>query len=133
MKTLLLSLLAGALVGAGLAVSGMVDPTRVVDFLDVTGDWDPTLAFVMAGAVLVFAAGRLLSRGCCEVPDFPADPISRNLIVGATVFGIGWGLGGFCPGPSLANLGGLRVEAFVFVPAMAAGMFLVQRVFGLDR
>jgi len=124
---------AGLLFGAGLAVSGMTDPTRVVGFLDVTGDWDPTLAFVMGGALLVFGAGHAWLRRTGRLPARGAgDAPSKELVVGSVVFGIGWGLGGFCPGPALAGIGDLRPEALVFVPAMAAGMFLAQRLFGLD-
>jgi len=133
MKTLFLVFIAGALIGAGLALSGMTDPTRVVDFLDITGNWDPTLAFVMGGAILVFGGGRIALRCCFNVPTFDSDPISKSIVIGSAIFGIGWGLGGFCPGPALANLGELRTEALVFVPTMAIGMFLAQRIFKVDQ
>lgn len=132
MRTNLSVLFAGLLFGAGLALSGMTDPQRVIDFLDITGNWDPTLAFVMGGAILVFGGGRLAARCCFEVPSFGSDPISKNIVIGAAIFGIGWGVGGFCPGPGLANVA-MRVEAMVFVPTMVVGMFLAQRVFGLDK
>jgi uncharacterized protein len=129
--------LAGALFGTGLAISGMTDPGRVVGFLDVFGAWDPALLFVMAGAVGVYGLGMLILRRFqnqnLKLPSTASSPIDRRLVIGATIFGIGWGLGGFCPGPSLANLGALRIEALVFVPAMAIGMFLAQRFFGADQ
>ena len=136
MKSLLF-VVAGALFGIGLAISGMTDPARVIGFLDLFGNWDPALLFVMAGAAGVYALGMFLLRnfqiGTLAVCPTGSGPIDRRLIIGEAVFGIGWGLGGFCPGPSLANLGGLRVEALIFVPAMALGMLIVQRAFKVDR
>jgi uncharacterized protein len=133
MKTRCLTFLAGLLFGAGLALSGMTDPVRVIGFLDMAGDWDPTLAFVMGGALLTFAVGSFLVRRKANRECGVCEPVSRNLVVGSVIFGIGWGLGGFCPGPAIANLAELRAEALVFVPMMALGMFLVQRIFGIDR
>lgn len=125
-------ILSGALFGAGLATSGMTDPQRVLDFLDFTGNWDPTLAFVMGGALTVFAVGWtiLKKRGHglfnCQLPDLSADPISKPLIIGSALFGIGWGIGGFCPGPALANLAALRTEAVIFTATMLVGMLIAQ-------
>ncbi|PYK90438.1 MAG: hypothetical protein DMF23_13960 [Verrucomicrobia bacterium] len=132
---LVLFLVAGGLFGTGLAVSGMTDPARVIGFLDIFGAWDPALLFVMAGAVGVYGMGMLILRRFdgVKLPSAAASPIDRQLVIGATIFGIGWGLGGFCPGPALANLGALRIEALLFVPTMAIGMFLAQRFFGADR
>ncbi len=132
---LILILVAGALFGAGLAISGMTDPARVIGFLDVFGHWDPSLLFVMGGAVVVYGLGMLilLRFGNRGLPAASSSPIDRRLVIGAAIFGLGWGLGGFCPGPSLANLGALRIEALVFVPAMAIGMVVAQRLFGSDR
>jgi hypothetical protein len=134
---LVLIFLAGALFGTGLAISGMTDPGRVIGFLDVFGAWDPALLFVMAGAVGVYGLGMLILRRFqnqnLKLPSTASSPINRQLVTGAAIFGVGWGLGGFCPGPALANLGALRFEALVFVPAMAIGMFLAQRFFGADR
>src|SRR5438876_6766048 len=132
---LVLLFLAGGLFGTGLAVSGMTDPARVIGFLDTFGAWDPALLFVMAGAVGVYGMGMLILRRFdgVKLPSAAASPIDRQLVIGATIFGIGWGLGGFCPGPALANLGALRIEALLFVPTMAIGMFLAQRFFGADR
>lgn len=133
--------IAGALFGLGLALSGMTDPTRVVGFLDVTGNWDPALMFVMAGAVGTYGLGMALWRRAAggagwfgtQLPRGNRDPIDGRLIVGALIFGIGWGLGGFCPGPALANLAALRLEALAFVPTMALGMWLARAQFGADR
>ncbi len=134
---LILFLVAGGLFGSGLAVSGMTDPARVIGFLDVFGNWDPALLFVMAGAVSVYGSGMLILRRLgsksLHLPLSGLSPIDRRLVIGAAIFGVGWGLGGFCPGPSLANLGALRVEALVFVPAMTIGMVLAQRFLGADR
>lgn len=129
----------GVLFGAGLVISGMTDPSRVVGFLDVAGSWDPALAFVMGGAVITFALGLFILRGSAAVkayfklPDLSADPVSKRMVIGSAIFGIGWGIGGFCPGPAIANLAAVRIEALVFVPLMMVGMIAAQRVFGLDR
>jgi uncharacterized protein len=135
-------LVAGGLFGAGLALSGMTDPARVIGFLDVFGKWDPALAFVMAGAVATYAVGRMawrkashrdaLQQEGLQLPSTRSEPIDRRLVIGAAIFGVGWGLSGFCPGPALANVGALRIEAFIFVPAMAIGMVVAQQFFGAD-
>jgi len=136
-RSFALIFLAGALFGTGLAVSGMTDPGRVIGFLDVFGAWDPALLFVMAGAVAVYGIGmvvlRLFQNQNLKLPSTGSSSIDRQLVIGAAIFGVGWGLGGFCPGPALANLGALRIEALIFVPAMAMGMFLAQRFFRADR
>lgn len=120
------------LFGAGLAISGMTDPQRVIAFLDVFGAWDPTLMFVMGGALAVFITGYRLLKKSCSLPIDDGEPVSKRLVIGSVLFGIGWGLGGFCPGPGIANLGALHHEAFAFVAAMAAGTIVAQRVFDLD-
>jgi uncharacterized membrane protein YedE/YeeE len=129
-------LIAGGLFGAGLAISGMVDPARVIGFLDVFGKWDPALVFVMAGAVATYGLGTFALRRFAgagkKLPTIKSEPIDRRLVIGAAIFGVGWGLSGFCPGPALANLGTLRIEALVFVPAMVIGMVIAQQVFGAD-
>ena len=132
---MILFFVAGGLFGTGLAVSGMTDPGRVIGFLDIFGAWDPALLFVMAGAVGVYGMGMLILRRFdgVKLPSASASPIDRQLVIGSAIFGLGWGLGGFCPGPALANLGALRIEALVFVPAMTIGMLLAQRFFGADR
>jgi len=132
-------LLAGALFGAGLVVSGMTDPARVISFLDFSGDWNPALGFVMGGAVSVFGAGQWILRKrdlrlfATDLPDTSSSPVSKRMAIGSAVFGIGWGLSGVCPGPALANLTELHREILVFVPLMLAGMFAAQRIFKLDR
>lgn len=129
---LVVALLSGVLFGCGLVVSGMTDTARVQGFLDPFGRWDPTLAFVMGGALLpMFVAWRLAaSRGRAllggAVPAAPSHRIDRRLVAGAGLFGAGWGLVGFCPGPALAALGLLDWRAAVFVLAMALGMWLSE-------
>lgn len=129
--------IAGAIFGVGLAISGMTDPARVIGFLDVLGKWDPALLFVMAGAVIVYGAGMIIFRRIavrgCDLPPTASSRIDRSLLVGAAIFGTGWGLGGFCPGPALANLGAFRMEALVFVPMMVIGMFLAQQFLKSDH
>ncbi|HUG46632.1 MAG TPA: YeeE/YedE family protein [Sphingomicrobium sp.] len=129
MSRLLAALAAGLLFGAGLALSDMINPARVLAFLDVAGNWDPTLAFVMAGALLPSAAGYWLARRMKQpvLADEFSIPSNRGidapLLLGAALFGIGWGLVGFCPGPAVAALGFGLWQAWLFVAAMLAGMF----------
>lgn len=134
---IVLVLVAGGFFGTGLAISGMTDPARVIGFLDVFGNWDPTLLFVMAGGVGTYGLGmffvRRVGSGNTRLPATNSSPINRQLVIGAAIFGIGWGLSGFCPGPALANLGMLRLEALIFVPAMTIGMLIAQRLFHADR
>jgi len=136
-EKLFLCLAAGCLFGSGLAIAGMTDPARVIGFLDVFGVWDPALIIVMAGAVCVYGLGMMVLRrvatSTLKLPSGASSPIDRRLIVGSAIFGLGWGLAGFCPGPGLANLGALRPEALVFVPTMTIGMLLAQRFLGADR
>jgi uncharacterized membrane protein YedE/YeeE len=121
------ALAAGALFGVGLVVSGMADPRNVIGFLDFTGQWNPRLIAVMAGAVGVHATLLALlaraggGRGARLLPP-RNNRIDRPLIVGAALFGIGWGLSGYCPGPAIASLGFGARSAFVFVAAMIAGI-----------
>jgi uncharacterized membrane protein YedE/YeeE len=130
---LLVALAAGALFGGGLIVSDMVNPARVLGFLDVAGAWDPTLAFVMAGALgPMIVAWRLAARRGAPVcgrsfPDRPAGGINRRLIGGSALFGAGWGLVGFCPGPALTALGTGNSSALIFTAAMVAGMLAHDR------
>lgn len=119
---------AGLIFGMGLCVSQMVNPARVLAFLDVFGPWDPHLAFVMVGAVVTSAIGfRLVfSRGKPLMTDRFALPkgvkIDKSLITGAVIFGTGWGLAGFCPGPAVTALGALSPQALVFLAAMVIGL-----------
>jgi uncharacterized membrane protein YedE/YeeE len=133
-RVLLAALASGALFGAGLAVSSMTDRRVVLGFLDIFGAWNPTLAFVMGGAVAVtFVAFRwILKRnmpacgGRFRVPE--RDDIDVRLLSGATIFGVGWGLAGFCPGPALVGLAAGLVDAWIFLPAMIAGSWLAGRM-----
>ena len=131
MRRVLIALLAGVLFGAGLAHSGMSDPARVRAFLDLFGGaWDPTLAFVMGGAILPMAvAWRIRQRLDAPVADtsfvLPATTgITQSLIGGSVLFGIGWGIAGLCPGPAIADLAIAPVPAAIFVAAMLGGMIL---------
>ncbi len=124
---------AGVLFGYGLALSGMLSPSKVVGFLDITGDWDPSLAFVMGGAVIVTAISFrfLLKR---SAPIFGSKfylPTTRDidgrLLVGAGLFGAGWGIGGLCPGPAISSLAYADPKIAVFVVAMVAGIVIAKR------
>lgn len=138
-KRTLIGLLSGVLFGAGLAISGMLDPVRVRGFLDVLGRWDPTLAFVMGGALLPMAGAWWLQRRLpapfadqrFHLPD--THSITAPLVLGAAVFGIGWGLGGLCPGPALAVLALQPLDVWPFVVAMLAGFVVAPRLQGRGR
>ena len=128
----LTSFLIGLLFGVGLIVSGMTDPSKIIGFLDLAGAWDPSLALVMAGAVLVSAAGfRLAERrptsllgGLRQLPG--TQGVNARLVAGSAVFGAGWGIAGFCPGPALVALGAGYDKAMVFFIAMLAGMLMYE-------
>lgn len=130
MRVSLTALLVGIIFGAGLALSDMVNPARVQAFLDVAGQWDPTLIFVMGAALVPSAIAYLLRRrmGRPVYADSFAIPesrtIDRSLLAGAALFGIGWGLVGFCPGPAIAGLALGHWQPWLFVAAMLAGMVL---------
>jgi uncharacterized protein len=127
--------LCGLVFGAGLAISGMTNPGKVLAFLDVTGVWDPTLALVMAGALGTTAAGFALVRArvrpwLAETFALPTRrDLDRDLLGGALLFGVGWGLVGLCPGPALANLSRPSGEILVFVGSMIAGVALHRLLF----
>lgn len=124
---------AGALFAVGLLLAGMTRPERVIGFLDVGGAWDPTLAFVMAGAIAVHVVGlRLVQRRaaplCATTFQAPArTDLTARLLLGSGLFGVGWGLAGYCPGPALVSLGAGGSTALVFVGAATVGM-LVQHL-----
>lgn len=126
----LASLLAGLVFGFGLIVSGMANPAKVLGFLDLAGAWDPSLVLVMAGAIVVATIAFFLARkrvvsllgALMRLPT--SRDIDRRLVGGSLVFGIGWGIGGFCPGPGLVTLGMGEVKALVFVAAMLTGMWV---------
>ncbi len=128
MPLLLASFCCGLIFGAGLLISGMTQTEKVLGFLDIFGAWDATLAFVMAGAVIVSAIGFALARRrgtpvlAAKLQWPTRNDIDLPLVAGAALFGIGWGLIGPCPGPALVNLAGLSLPVVVFVVAMAAGM-----------
>ena len=128
MKSAFASLFAGLLFGFGLIVSGMANPEKVLGFLDIAGLWDPSLAFVMGGAVIVglvtftIARKRTLSFLGFDMKVPGHTHIDKRLIVGGLLFGIGWGIAGICPGPGLVALGAGEVKAVVFVASMLAGM-----------
>lgn len=124
----------GMLFGAGLAISGMTKPAKVIGFLDLFGAWDPSLAFVMMGAIAVhLLAYRLMRRRPAPLlaPAFSIPTrrdIDLRLVVGSALFGIGWGLGGYCPGPGITSLATGATSMAVFVLAMLAGMFAAARI-----
>ena len=130
------SLASGTLFGAGLTLGGMTDPARVRGFLDLFGDWDPTLAFVMGGALVVMAiAWRFVPRmsrpAFSETFALPTKTdLTPSLIGGAVLFGVGWGVAGLCPGPGIAALAIEPVSAAIFVVSMLAGMALLRLVEG---
>lgn len=136
---LIYAFIAGGLFGTGLFLSGMTDTSKVQGWLDIFGNWDPTLAFVMGGAIIPMAIAWLLVPGRKPLAggEFPAPSaprLGRNLVLGSILFGAGWGLAGLCPGPSIASLSYGGVGHWVFVAAMIAGMAVAPGVrVTLDR
>ena len=138
---LILAFLAGGLFGGGLLISGMTDTRKVQGWLDVFGAWDPTLAFVMGGAIVPMAVAWRVTRHRAPLVGgrfpTPVDPVfDRRLIIGSVLFGAGWGLAGLCPGPSIASLSYGGSGGLVFLAAMIAGMAVapaVGRVLGAAR
>ena len=132
--TIFIGLLAGTLFGAGLFISGMMDPEKVIGFLNLFGSWDPSLMFVMGSALIITvpAFKFILRRKKPVFNDAFTLPLKtyldKPLIVGAAIFGIGWGLYGYCPGPAISSLASLNTAGFIFVPSMLAGMWLADRV-----
>jgi uncharacterized membrane protein YedE/YeeE len=130
--TVIASFACGLIFGFGLLISGMTDPMKVLGFLDILGPWDPTLAFVMIGALAVSAAGFAFAkrRGAPILASRNLWPALTNidapLVAGSILFGIGWGLVGLCPGPAIVNLGTLSARVVLFVVAMALGMMLQE-------
>jgi len=129
----MIALLSGAVFGLGLTVAGMTDPVKVQNFLDILGNWDPALMFVLGSAVVATTLGYrwILGKEAPLLDDQFFMPIQRvvdwRLISGSAIFGIGWGLYGFCPGPALANLSLGRYDAFVFCALMMLGSMLARR------
>ncbi|WP_086608894.1 DUF6691 family protein [Erythrobacter donghaensis] len=136
MRATLVPLASGTIFGAGLTIGGMTDPARVRGFLDLFGAWDPTLAFVMGGAVLVMALAWAVQRRMqrpafaegFSLPD--RNDLTPRLVGGSALFGVGWGIAGLCPGPGFAALAIAPVSAAIFVAAMLAGMLLVRLMEG---
>jgi uncharacterized protein len=132
----LVGLLSGLVFGFGLSLSGMVDPARVRGFLDVTGDWDPSLVFVLGGAVVVATIGyrlslRLQRPALDDLFHLPTKTtIDAPLLIGSAIFGVGWGLAGLCPGPAVASLTLGLPPTFLFVAAMLVGMIIHDRLLG---
>ena len=127
-----LALVTGVIFALGLLISGMATPAKITAFLDVTGAWDPSLAFVMAAAIAVHAPFVVLARRR-SAPLFdakfhwpPMRGIDPKVLAGAAIFGVGWGLAGYCPGPALVSLGSGSVQVLVFVGAMVAGLFATR-------
>lgn len=126
------ALLAGLIFGLGLLISGMANPAKVLGFLDISGQWDPSLAVVMAGAITVSAVGFAVARRRtrsllgAEMKLPSSRRIDRRLVIGSAAFGAGWGIAGFCPGPALMALGMGSGKALVFVLAMLAGMAIFE-------
>lgn len=126
------SFIVGLIFGIGLILAGMTNPAKVIGFLDITGTWDPSLAFVMGGGILVaiiafrFAKKRTVNflGGAMRMPT--SDMIDKRLVIGSLLFGAGWGMAGFCPGPALTSMGAGNPKAVIFVIAMIAGMALFE-------
>lgn len=129
MNKVIISLISGALFGFGLAMSQMLNPEKVIGFLDITGDWDPSLAFVMIGALLVsFVSFKLILKRSTPIMEkvfhiSRRTQIDKFLILGASLFGIGWGITGYCPGPAVAALGLGNTEAILMVISIFAGFY----------
>lgn len=128
------SFIVGLIFGVGLILAGMTDPSKVIGFLDIAGKWDPSLAFVMGGAIAVgVVAFRFANRravtflgGALRMPT--KKDIDRRLVIGSLLFGVGWGMGGFCPGPGITAIGTGHPKAVIFVVAMVAGMALFEMI-----
>lgn len=134
MRPSISAFLSGLLFAIGLGLSGMTNPANVIGFLDIAGHWDFRLAFVMGGAIAVHAALRPLIHKqprplfAEKFPSFPISRVDPKLLAGAALFGVGWGLGGYCPGPAFTSLASGARQLFIFVPAMFVGMYLAQVV-----
>ena len=134
MKSILSAGVVGFIFALGLGISGMTQPQKVVGFLDVFGNWDPSLMFVMIGSIAVhFILFRLIKKR--GTPLFSSQwhlptktQITPSLVIGSVVFGVGWGLGGYCPGPALVSLGSIQARPFIFITAMIIGMLIFKVV-----
>ncbi|MDU0354432.1 YeeE/YedE family protein [Paraglaciecola aquimarina] len=137
MKLIVSAMLAGLVFGSGLTVSGMVDPIRVLNFLDILGTWDPTLVFVIGGGLSVYLPvyyfmvkpkGKTIFGADCQLPT--NSKIDKQLLIGSGLFGLGWGLSGICPGPAMTNLSAAQPELIAFVVSMLLGMFIANKLVG---
>jgi hypothetical protein len=131
----IITLVAGIIFGIGLILSGMTNPSKVIGFLDIAGNWDPSLAFVMVGAILIgFFGFRQAEKTNATLFNEPIHlpgktHITKELIIGSLLFGAGWALAGFCPGPAIVALGAGYTEAIIFVVAMLLGMFIHDNLY----
>ncbi len=129
MKQVLIALVSGIIFGIGLSLSQMINPNKVINFLDITGQWDPSLAFVMMGALIVtFISFRIILKKPDPILEesfhlSKRTDIDKALLAGAAIFGIGWGMSGYCPGPAVASIGSGSIEAIVMVVSIYAGFF----------
>ncbi len=135
-KPFVIVIFSGLLFGIGMVISGMTDPAKVIGFLDITGQWDISLAFVMGGALAVFIPGYLLLikprsvsvyGGKIETPA--KQSVDKKLISGAAIFGVGWGMLGICPGPAVTSLSSGNIQVFIFIAAMMVGSVAAKRFF----
>ena len=134
-KSNISSIICGIIFSIGLGISGMTQPQKVIGFLDIFGEWNPSLAFVMGGAVLSYLALQLWIQRNFSIPVLGESfkissrkDLDRSLLIGALLFGSGWGLGGYCPGPAITSLGSGSLNSLLFVIAMGFGMLLADRV-----
>jgi len=129
MKQVLVALVSGIVFGIGLSLSQMINPNKVINFLDISGQWDPSLAFVMMGALIVtFISFRLILKKPDPILEesfhlSKRTDIDKALLAGAAIFGVGWGMSGYCPGPAVAGIGSGNIEAIVMVASIYAGFF----------
>ncbi len=133
-KQLIMVMVSGLLFGIGMVISGMTNPVKVIGFLDITGAWDISLAFVMGGALMVFIPGYLFlikPRSASVYGDKIVAPtnksVDKRLITGAAIFGVGWGILGICPGPAIASLLSGNIQLFIFIAAMIVGSVTAKR------
>ena len=130
----LISLLSGIIFGLGLTISGMVNPQKVLGFLNIFGEWDPSLIFVMVGAIIIFAPLHFIFKRKSR-PIFAKEfqiinnrNIDKKLLIGSGLFGVGWGLAGLCPGPAIASISFLNPSSLIFVLFMFVGFFIANRI-----
>ncbi len=137
--SLIVSFLSGIIFALGLGISGMTQPQKIVGFLDLFGNWDPALAFVMVGAIAVHSVAYLTLKpekgpalkGSYSIPK--KSQITKSLVTGSLLFGIGWGLSGFCPGPGVVSLFSGNMASVNFVVSMVIGMFIYRKTFSSDK